>query len=362
MGPDDLTALITEVGREPLPPSGVDVDRARRDGRRIRRTRRLQRVGAAAASIAVVVSAASLLSRITAAPTESGSAGGVRAPVRFDPMVRYADFGWLPSNLTQRTWRTGIDHLTLEAGVADPRRPLTEDDQVSVRLFPVGRKVPDYARDTERISPVCAPGERTDRAPAVHGRSAWWVRSPVAGGRCIDVQLRWEYAPGAWAVAETADPTSVKGDRWNVLYRIAQTLRLGVDEPVQIPFRAGYVPPGLRVTGTSETRERPDHWSVTLVLGPRTRTAGPATPATTDPPGTAIGVRPASPHPDQTPNTTVDGRPAYGAVRYLSVFDVHGLRVDIVTSANTKDEPARILRGLRLLGPDRAAWTTRPLT
>jgi hypothetical protein len=70
------------------------------------------------------------------------------------------------------------------------------------------------------------------------------------------------------------------------------------------------------------------------------------------------------------PDTTVDGHPAYTTtINYpagmtnhvLSVYGVQGLEVDIQTSLGGTGTPVRILHGLRLLGSDRAAWTTRPL-
>lgn len=66
----------------------------------------------------------------------------------------------------------------------------------------------------------------------------------------------------------------------------------------------------------------------------------------------------------------MDGHPAYTTtINYpagmtnhvLSVYGVQGLEVDIQTSLGGTGTPVRILHGLRLLGSDRAAWTTRPL-
>ena len=73
---------------------------------------------------------------------------------------------------------------------------------------------------------------------------------------------------------------------------------------------------------------------------------------------------------DIVPDTTVDGHPAYSTTadfpegtrtRLLNVYGVQGFEVDIQAPAGTAGAPVRIFHGLRLLGPDRAAWTTRPL-
>src|SRR6184192_153018 len=109
-----------EMGREPMPASMVDVDRARREGRRIRRTRRMVPVGAAVAAAVLAVSGANFLGH----RTETPSVGS--APRSFDPLVRYAGFGWLPPQLSRQKTQTAVDHLTLEAGLADPKHPVTD--------------------------------------------------------------------------------------------------------------------------------------------------------------------------------------------------------------------------------------------
>ncbi|MGH3373772.1 MAG: hypothetical protein ACRDP6_03440 [Actinoallomurus sp.] len=374
MGTHDIRSVIDEMGREPMPASMVDVKRALRDGRRIRRTRRLVSAGTVAAVVALAVSGANLLGH-RAEPVSVGS-----APRSFDPLVRYAGFGWLPAKLSRRTTLTGVDHLTLEAGIADPSRSLTDAPELSARIFPAGRPLP---KDIDQGPPwasasACPAGGRTERAPAVRGRSASWVYSrDVIGSHCrlTVVQLRWQYAPGAWAVIRIGDLSSVKGDRRDLLRRVAQTLRFGINEPVRMPFQAGYVPKGQHVTGTYEAEEPPDsgRWLTGLLLSPRARTWAPDRTANTTQPSVVITLFPMVPgrrSPNLTPDTTVDGHPAYTStanyplgvtLHLLSVYGVQGFEVDIQTSVGATSTPVRILRGLRLLGPDRAAWTTRPL-
>lgn len=374
MGTHDIGSVIDEMGREPMPASMVDVKRALRDGRRIRRTRRLVSAGTVAAAVALAVSGANLLGH-RAEPVSVGS-----APRSFDPLVRYAGFGWLPAKLSRRTTLTAVDQLTLGAGVADPKRPVADDPELSVRIYPAGRPIP---QDLDQGPPWtsasgCPADHRTERAPAVRGRSASWVYSRgVAGSHCrlTVVQLRWQYSPGAWAVIAIGDLSSVTGDRRDLLRRVAQTLRFGVNEPVRMPFQVGYVPQGQHVTGTYGAEEPPDsgRWLATLLLSPRARTWAPDRTANTSQPSVAITLGPAVPgmqSPDLAPDTTVDGHPAYTSTlnhpsgvttHLLNVYGVQGFEVDIQTSVGATGTPVRILRGLRLLGSDRAAWTTRPL-
>jgi hypothetical protein len=170
--------MFGELVKEPQAPSTVDVGRAVRDGRRRRRTRRLLECGAVVAAAGLILGGVGLLGGRTPRPVT------VAAPDRFDPMTRYADFGWLPSRLGERSVFIQPEHLTLEASV---------------------------------------PGD---------------------------------------------------GDPRSVVRRVAQTLRVGVNEPLRVPFRAGFVPPGLRPAGSIERGDPGSaRWSVNINLQARTPSA-----------------------------------------------------------------------------------------
>src|SRR5262249_30981800 len=150
--------------------------------------------------------------------------------------------------------------------------------------------------------------------------------------------------------------------------------------PVRMPFQMGYIPPGLQVIESREKQGMPftQKWAVSLTLG-RPASASASNSDSED--GDAadrdaqvsIDVVPMSagdPHDESGPvNTTVDGHPAArktitidpGTSELLRVLDVQGFAISITTSGVGRQAPERISHGLRLLGSDRAVWTTRPV-
>jgi hypothetical protein len=88
----DLTSLaarLTELAEAPAPPSRIDVDRARVQGRRRRYRRRAGVLLGTLGVVAALVLATGLAG--TAVPAPAG-----RAVVTGDPLVAHASFGWLP--------------------------------------------------------------------------------------------------------------------------------------------------------------------------------------------------------------------------------------------------------------------------
>jgi hypothetical protein len=137
-----VRTMFGELVKEPQAPSTVDVGRAVRDGRRRRRTRRLLECGAVVAAAGLILGGVGLLGGRTPRPVT------VAAPDRFDPMTRYADFGWLPSRLGERSVFIQPEHLTLEARLEDRGSALS------------GREA---ARSQRRGGPALASGERVPK-------------------------------------------------------------------------------------------------------------------------------------------------------------------------------------------------------
>jgi hypothetical protein len=117
-----IRTLLDTIAESPQPVTTVDVDRAMQAGRRKVRLRRLG--GAASVAIAIVavigVTSAVLsggvaqgpgLNQTSSQPPPTTSAAPPRlpaaAPESFDPLVRYAEFGWLPDGLVERHSTTG---------------------------------------------------------------------------------------------------------------------------------------------------------------------------------------------------------------------------------------------------------------
>jgi hypothetical protein len=79
----------------------------------------------------------------------------------------------------------------------------------------------------------------------VDGIAAYVTRTenPFSGGddgqhRTVEPTIAWRYAPDAWAVVRGAFDE-------DALRQVAGAVRIGTPEPVRLPFRVGFRPPGL---------------------------------------------------------------------------------------------------------------------
>jgi hypothetical protein len=368
----DVRTLLADLADTPPPPSRVDVAHAMTMARRRARARTWTSV---AASVLVAGVAAGVTYAVIERPppaSPAAAAPATDAPARFDPLTRYASFGWLPAQ-PQLTWQnTSIttDRVDLNAtehvpGSLDRPVPVVN---VSVRLYAAGT-VPLTERPAEAQSPdgktTVEYGPVTE-APAVDGAPAYWVGVP---GEPAKVVLKWRYATGGWAEL-SAD--GLTGDVRATMRRIAGALRVGGTERIRFPFHLTGLSPALRPTSSQSTRNGPDEpWSTILDLNTQADGKGPSL---------SVVVRPANPAEAHDPNTTVGGHPArreqvqadhLGVPEYadrLFVDDVDGLQISILIEAGTA-AAAEPLAPDGVLGvypaltlhPDLAGWTDRPL-
>ncbi|AUI59294.1 hypothetical protein [Amycolatopsis sp. BJA-103] len=379
MDEQDVRTLLDDLAQAPAPPSRVDVVGAVTTARRGRRVR-------TATSVAASVLVAGLATTLTYAvidrsPPPTGSsapppaaAPAPSAPARFDPLVRYASFGWLPEQdtLDWRTTSINGERLTLKASrfVPDPANgpgatlPATH---VEVRLYAAG-----VAPLTERPIETQLPGEGTRTvpygpvtgAPAVNGAPAYWVGVPGDSGTLI---LKWRYAADGWAELSVS---RLKGDPRETARRIAEALRTDGAERLRFPFKFTGLSPEIRPTASEiEEGGLAGAWRATLDLNLRPDGHGPAL---------SVSVHPGTD--GLVPNTTVDGHPArrdtfdgdhLGTPQYsdrLSVSDVDGLQADLFIDAMSAadatplgpDGVLGVYRGLAVHA-DRAGWTSQPL-
>jgi hypothetical protein len=361
-----MRTLLRDMAETEIPPARVDLDQAIAAGGRQRRIR-LARTGgsvlAAGAAIGAVVAMAVVPSPRTAPATTPRPPGPpavvIGAPARFDPLVPYAAFGWLPAGYLVGTEQesvsttqsiqlagthpdgSGLIRLTVDAKGActgSPPRSLT---------------CPGTNGSTLSLGSL-------ERAPDVNGRSAYWAPAEhMTGG-----YLAWQYAPGAWAAVQTLAP----GDR-AVIERVAAHVRYDVGTPLTVPFwvrlPAGWTageaafsqgPSGALLGNQISAGPVYDSEGLDLVATPSNGTSG------------CKG----------TPNTTLDGAPATlqtpggaaGGYQYLCAADVDGLSVytavyyALTSAGNQPILPGGALalaRDMHLLGGRVPDWTNHPL-
>jgi len=94
-----LRTLLNRLADTEPPPARIDLDVAIARGRRGRRWRRVRAgvsVLLAAGAVAAVVAALLVPAQRSAQRPDQQPTGGPTVPARFNPLVPYAEFGWLP--------------------------------------------------------------------------------------------------------------------------------------------------------------------------------------------------------------------------------------------------------------------------
>ncbi len=414
-----VRALLARVSDDPAPPSRVDIAAARQRGRR--RIRR-HRAALAAAPLAAAAAVAVVLSGVIPASLGHGRGSrqtGPPAPSsRFNPVVPYAAFGWLPAGFTTAagTGMGGTDQtstlsatltvgdratgrlLTLTANAAGACR-LTgpQRDQMLVKhrrrasfvtvTYPHGLSCRDGMGNTDKI-PLPVP------AAKVRGGTAFYL---LGGG------LAWEYARDSWALlapgtslvgmsalrayqaaegweagpARQAFPTTTEsGATVQLIAKVAGSVRYGSRAPIVFPFQLAALPAGWTVSSVTYG----------VAYGFRVGTVNLAAGPTSSPAALNVQVQEAT----EQRHCSGQGSGAqvvsvHGAAAYLypnlprhplqEIFAcrIAGLAFDIrlVPTLPGSDRPVPgvaslggvlgVARDMRLLGPDRDAWTAHPV-
>ena len=97
---DSLSSALGTIAEQDAPPSGVDADRARVDGRRTLRRRRTAAGLGGTGAVALVAALALSAGHVFGGAPGTGAAA-TRQVVRtadWDPLVAPGTFGWLPAN------------------------------------------------------------------------------------------------------------------------------------------------------------------------------------------------------------------------------------------------------------------------
>jgi hypothetical protein len=365
-----------------VPPSTVDVARAREAGRR---RLRIRRAGVTAVSLGVFIAVGALFAGgvlptgATSRPAVTGHghkahprkpehASGPMAPASFDPLAIYATFGWLPpgfSVVTPPTQQTATQSLADVNGPNGQSIALTVFAAHQCSLtgpfwsppkgtfqFTDGGKHKRYLHS--RLYPaglLCNSGPQPLPGPIVPA-------GHLAGGHpaylMLDDQghptaLAWQYARDGWAVAQYS------GLRPAQLREVAARVRYRSNLRLPFPFRLAGIPASWKVAAVGSQVEGGKLTGYALYLGP-----------SQDPTGITILIEP--PYPNgcvniggQTQSVSFDG--AAGVTRTAGqeacFGDLHGMYVYV--SSDQAGGALGLLRHVQVLGPDPANWTTQPL-
>ncbi|WP_067482838.1 hypothetical protein [Actinomadura hibisca] len=283
---DGRRLLAPLRGAEPGP-GGVDIAEALRAGRHRARARRAGGVTLAAGVVAAVAVASTMLGR--AMPPDRQQRP-VAPPTQFELTRQFFRVG-SAGGFAPDTYETGRYRQRVHLVVSDPASNRRADGVIM--LYPRDRLT---GADGQRWAPS------GPKAPPVHDRPAVYLDRPIV--RAGAVEVAWEWAPGAWAIA------SLKGDGVDreVAQRTAQSVLPDGNATVMPPVS---VPPSLlgngnRLIGTVSREPR------TGVRALRALRYGPEDPAAqlpaAEPGWIDVGVE--EPDPGLNTDIEIDGRPA----------------------------------------------------
>ena len=379
-----LRAYFERAARAGLPPSTVDVVRARQAGRR---RLAIRRAGVAGMLLSVLSAVVALLASVLPVSTAgqrvpSASSGNTSspdvpgAPRRFDPLVVRATFGWLPRGFSlstppnpetpsQASMVAAGSHgeLSLTVFAADQCEltgPFSPPHQPgSSSRYPAGLRCRwgKLAPVTYPVMPAghLANGDRAYRMMALNdgsssGRHLSWPRR--AG-------VAWEYAQGGWATL-TSTGATWSDVKWSDVKRVATSVRYGSHVRHPFPFKLVGIPADLKLTGAEYQEVGGQLTGHALYLSTRQ-----------DPGAVQLTVEPAF-QPSCHFST--------GKIRSVSFEGAQGVLVStpgkkqqdvcfpslrhmfvLLTVHDQLGGVMGMLRHVQILGPDRADWTTYPL-
>jgi len=190
-------------------------------------------VVAACVAVTAVVAAVAALAVVLAPGRNAAPAGAPPAPVSLRFTIDVPGYRVVPIRLNRDYQEASVSRGSQDAG--------------TVLVFAPGAFAPSLMQHLTRQSDV-------------HGSPAYLgtLNDNVTGGLTPGTnQLIWLYAPNAWALLEAHQPNAVDVPAAQQLM-LARAMRLsGAVTPLKVPFRLGYLPPGLVPTsGTSLGSDR----------------------------------------------------------------------------------------------------------
>ena len=365
-------AVLERVAGDEAPPTRIDIALARRKGRTRLRWRLAAIAGgvpavAAIAAVTVIVSGA--LPVRTSGP--AAARGNVAAPHRFDPLIPYASFGWLPPGRHITSAYTSAASEELEVG------PTGSPRSWDLLVYNAGScnhtsgQLLSLARASHRPTMKCTLNWDTFEgratlanpvsavAPAVNGHRAFWARPVCNTKQCnaAAAMLVWSYAPGGWA--------RLSGPSRSDALKIARNVTFGAPtaQPIRFPVTITGPRPSWRVTMVQSAPSGGVLAAQQWALG--TTATAPSFTVLPQGHGLAAGscnLQPASAVRHQIINgfrvtTTITAQGSQICARHA-----RGMSVYVFTGAKvTPDAIAIFAHHLRLPGPNPAGWTTQPL-
>jgi hypothetical protein len=248
--------------------------------------------------------------------------------------VRHLAFGWLPGRY--RTWAYRLDTSSESlTATPDPGAQVDQNESVEVTAYHAGiTPAPDPRYPHPRWNDTTL-AQRVNHAPTQ------WLG---LGGRSgADIQLRWPYAPRAWAVLDYAGRPGA--DNLTTALRVAQATRFDQPTPVRLPVHVPGLPPALRLQAIDgHDPGPPDQWALRLTYATTGRPADPSTPfqaLTIDVQPMNDELRAAMDDEVLGATGTLDGHPARhdlqqqpgdGYLDELQVWNVAGLRLTVTVA------------------------------
>jgi len=376
-------ALMERLSATEQPPSRVDIGLARQRGSTLLRQRRWALAGAPLLAAAAIVALVLGIGAITGGGARPGippapSAPALRHP--FNPLAPYAAFGWLPKGVPRNVSSPGSTQAELQLAVGSAAKgyfTLTVWAPGTCNLD--AAQVRAYLR--RHVHPLlnCAQDRGMDwadtlsrPAPAIAGRPAFWFAGQA---------LAWEYARHAWAtlyVSRSGTPTPAAA-----IVKVAAHVRLAATAKpvVKFPFQLTGLPASWRMTSVAAWRA-----TASGLLATTSNELGStnAVGRVDGPPTGTIGQIVITPGKGRCPffggssqrvdlggvTAIVTDFPGSGAPPYqgLCIPETDGLHVQFLEFP----EPGHagfafggvigvFKHHLRLLGPNPANWTTRPI-
>ncbi|WP_155372746.1 hypothetical protein [Catellatospora vulcania] len=383
--------VLNAFREDPLPPSGVDVARAVRTGRRQRRVRA---AGAAGALALLLAGSAAVPAWFTAAngPANLGASPAVTlgpppppcptpeptpsvstsprpagtAPVEFDVMRHWVDVSGVSGMHVQ-------DFSTARYWQSVTLYDAAERFTVEVIVFAAGGKPVFSSAAADDFAPVDLTG--AESAGQVGGRPASWL----PGGQGVvgrdAARLGWQWADGGWAFVAAADSrqepgSPPTGEAMAVLRAIAAQaagqLVIGRGTAVTMPFTVPGVPECSRLTGTTVYRGTHANGTPFVRPGLVFSRADNTDPLLFPPDVTTTVIADSVATPADKPgqaNEQVDGRPAVVGDAFVMLHGLDGFALE-VSAPLGRDALLAYARSVRIVDGahgDESKWTDRPI-